>query len=47
MAIFSASASASGESGIVSSDDMLGERDRSDVGVEGIEPGDEKEELVG
>ena len=36
----SASASASGESGIVSNDEMLGERERSDVGVEGIDDED-------
>ena len=35
--MFSASRSASGESGMVSSEDMLGERDRNDVGVDGIE----------
>jgi hypothetical protein len=45
-AIFSASSSASGESGIVSREEMLGERDRKDVGVDGIEE-DENEELEG
>ncbi len=37
-----AASSASGESGIVSREEMLGERDRNEVGVEGIEE-EEKE----
>ena len=36
--MFSASSSASGESGIVSREEMLGDLDRNDVGVEGMEP---------
>ena len=42
IAIFSASSSASGESGIVSSEEILGDLERIDVGVEGIE-GEERE----
>ena len=42
----SAASSAYGESGMVSSDDMLGERDRKDVGVEGIDD-EENETLEG
>lgn len=41
-----AASSASGESGIVSREEMLGERDRNEVGVEGIEE-EEKEMLDG
>lgn len=37
LAKFSASNSASGESGIVSREEILGERERKDVGVEGID----------
>ena len=37
LAMVSASASASGESGMVSRDEILGERERKDVGVEGID----------
>ena len=44
--ISSAASSASGESGIVSREEMLGERDRNEVGVEGIEE-EEKETLDG
>ena len=45
-AVLSASSSASGESGMVSSDEILGERERKEVGVEGNE-GDDKEKLEG
>jgi hypothetical protein len=38
-----AATSASGISGIVSSEDMLGLRDRTLVGVDGIEDAEEKE----
>lgn len=41
-AMFSASNSASGESGMVSREEMLGDRERKDVGVDGIDD-DEKE----
>ena len=37
LARFSASSSASGESGMVSRDEMLGERDRKEVGVDGMD----------
>ena len=47
LAIFSASSSASGESGIVSSEDMLGERERKDVGVDGMDDDEEYEEFEG
>ena len=40
--MFSASRSASGESGMVSSEEILGERERNEVGVDGTEP-EEKE----
>lgn len=46
LAMFSASSSASGESGMVSSEDMLGERERNDVGVDGMDD-DEYEEFEG
>jgi len=48
-AIFSvsrAASSASGESGIVSREEMLGERDRKEVGVDGTDE-EEKEMLDG
>lgn len=35
--MFSASNSASGESGMVSKEEILGERERKDEGVEGID----------
>jgi hypothetical protein len=41
-AIFSASSSASGESGMVSKEEMLGERDLREVGVDGTDE-EEKE----
>ena len=40
LASASASLSASGESGIVSKEEMLGDRERSEVGVEGMEEDD-------
>ncbi len=40
----SAASSASGESGIVSREDMLGERERREVGVDGIE--EEENEIL-
>ena len=46
LAMFSASISASGESGMVSREEMLGERERKDVGVDGMDD-DEKEEFEG